>query len=51
MRTGDVYKQDRLARILFSNITIDDKNKLIYLCKPEFDGLLKSSKKNSGAPD
>lgn len=51
MKTGDVYKQDRLARILFSNITIDDKNKLTYLCKPEFDGLLKSSKKNSGAPD
>lgn len=51
MRAGDLVEKDQLARILFLNCILTDKNTLIYLCKPEFEGLLKTGKINSGARD
>lgn len=51
MRAGNLVQKDTIARYIFSNITLTDKNTLIYLCKPEFEGLIKTGKINSGATE
>ena len=50
MRAGTVVEKDQIARLLFSNLAIDDQNKLIYLLNPEFDGLIKTEKILNGEP-
>lgn len=42
MRNGDFEQKDLIAKTLFSKLYIDAQNKLIFLYKPEFDGLISS---------
>ena len=51
MKCGNFVEKDAVARTFFLNLKITDKNSLIYLCKPEFDGLLKSGVFQTGARD
>ncbi len=43
MREYDYVGKDILLRSIFLNLQIDAQNKVTFLCKPEFDGLIKSS--------
>ncbi|MDO5480467.1 MAG: hypothetical protein Q4F58_02245 [Candidatus Saccharibacteria bacterium] len=48
MRNYDFVGKDILLRSIFLNLQIDKQNKASFLCKPEFDGLIKSSDVHSG---
>lgn len=48
MRNYDFVGKDILLRSIFLNLQIDAQNKATFLCKPEFDGLIKSSDVNNG---
>ena len=48
MRNYDFVGKDILLRSIFLNLQIDKQNKASFLCKPEFDGLMKSSDIHSG---
>ena len=50
MRAGTVVEKDQIARALFSNLKIDNQNKLTYLLNPELDGLIKTKKILNGEP-
>lgn len=48
LKNGTFAEKDAIVRKLFLNLRLTDKNSLIYLCKPEFDGLLEIGKVNNG---
>lgn len=48
LKSGTFAEKDAIVRKLFLNLRLTDKNSLIYLCKPEFDGLLEIEKVNYG---
>lgn len=48
MRNYDFVGKDALLRSIFLNLQIDKQNKASFLCKPEFDSLIKSSDMHSG---
>lgn len=50
-KCGNFVEKDEIVRSLFSNLRITNENSLIYLCKPEFNGLFKHQKIYFGAPD
>ena len=51
MKSGDLVQKDQIARLIFSNIQIGAKKDPHYLLNKEFEGLLKTEKIDSGAPD
>ena len=51
VKKGTFAEKDAIVRKMFSNLRITDKNKLIYLCKPEFDGLFSGEKVLNGLGD
>lgn len=50
IRTGDLVQKDQIVKMLFSNLILDDKNKLTCILKKDFDGLLHFTKIQNGAP-
>lgn len=42
MRKRNMVGKDILFRKIFLNATINRKNEVVFLCKPEFNGLIKS---------
>lgn len=48
MRTRDMAGKDILFRKIFLNARIDKQNRVIFLCKPEFNGLIKHSSVTAG---
>ena len=48
MEDYDFVGKDILLRKLFLNLQIDKENKVSFLCKPEFDGLIKTSDVHNG---
>ena len=42
MRAGSAVEKDRIARILFLNLRINDKNDLSVIWKEPFDSLVKA---------
>ena len=49
MRAGSGVEKDRVARILFLNLRINDKNGLSVIWKEPFDSLVKAIEMSSGA--
>ncbi len=49
MRAGSAVEKDRIARILFLNLRINDKNGLSVIWKEPFDSLVKAIEMSSGA--
>lgn len=49
MRAGSAVEKDRVARILFLNLRINDKNGLSVIWKEPFDSLVKAIEMSSGA--
>lgn len=48
LKNGTFAEKDAIVRKLFLNLRLTDKNSLIYLCKPEFNGLLEIRKVLNG---
>ncbi len=51
MRAGSAVEKDRVARILFLNLRINDKNGLSVIWKEPFDSLVKAIEMSSGADE
>ncbi len=49
MRAGSAVEKDRVARILFLNLRINDKNGLSVIWKEPFDSLVKAIEMSFGA--
>lgn len=51
MRAGSAVEKDRVARILFLNLRINDKNGLSVIWKEPFDSLVKAIEMSSGGDE
>ncbi len=49
MRAGSAVEKDRIAKILFLNLRINDKNDLSVIWREPFDSLVKAIEMSSGA--
>ena len=51
MRAGSAVEKDRVARILFLNLTIDNEKRLSPIWKEPFASLVKAIERSFGAPE
>jgi hypothetical protein len=51
MRAGSAVEKDRVARILFLNLTLDNEKRLSVIWKEPFASLVKAIEMSPGAPD
>lgn len=51
MKAGSAVEKDRVARILFLNLRINDKNGLSVIWKEPFDSLVKAIEMSSGTDE
>ena len=51
MRAGSAVKKDRVARILFLNLTLDNEKRLSVIWKEPFASLVKAIEMSSGADE
>ena len=51
IKKGTFAEKDAIVRKIFLNLRITDKNELIYLCNPEFDGLFSAPNVVNGQGD
>ena len=51
MRSGSAVEKDRIARILFLNLRVDNKKALSFIWREPFDSLVKAIEMSSGADE